>query len=89
MSSSDGAGAGPGTRIEYCCEDFRSACDITFANPIDSDSGWLLYGTDYETVSVGNPEIRFWPARHCPFCGSRLKKATVAPGRSVRGFGRS
>lgn len=76
-------------RIEYCCEDFRGACDVTFANPIDSESGWLLYGTDYETVGVGQPEIRFWPARFCPFCGSRLKKATAVPQRSQRRFGRT
>ena len=96
MRASDGAsassgseGAGPAKGIEHCCEDFRSACDVTFANPIDSDSGWLLYGTDYETVSVGNPEIRFWPARYCPFCGSRLKKATVVPTRGHRRFGQT
>ena len=85
----DSEGTGPAKGIEYCCSDFRSACDVTFANPIDSDSGWLLYGTDYETVSVGSPEIRFWPARFCPFCGSRLKKAVVVPARSSRRFGRS
>ena len=89
LRTSDGAGTGPGIKIEYCCEDFRSACDVTFANPIASDSGWLLYGADYETVSVGQPEIRFWPARYCPFCGAPLKKATVVPARSVRRFGQT
>lgn len=58
--------------IAYCCDEFRSAVDATFAMPVHGPTGWLLYGTDAETVSAGLPELRYWAVRFCPFCGSRL-----------------
>jgi hypothetical protein len=56
-----------------CCEEFRSAVEVTFAVPIDGPTGWLLYGTDAETVAVGLPELRYWAASFCPFCGAALQ----------------
>ena len=63
-----------------CCDEFRSAYEVTFANLSDGPTGWLLYGTDHETVSAGQPELRYWPIRYCPFCGAKLPR--IAP--SVR-----
>lgn len=59
-----------------CCAEFRSAYEVTFANPMDGPTGWLLYGTDYETVSAGQPALRYWPIRYCPFCGAKLSPIT-------------
>ena len=75
------AGAGP-----RCCEEFRSAVEVTFAVPVNGPTGWLLYGTDAETVGVGLPELRYWAARFCPFCGAALRPS---PGdlRHDRAFG--
>jgi hypothetical protein len=60
----------------FCCDEFRSAYDVTFVNPVGGTVGWILYGTDYETVSVGQPELRYWPIHHCPFCGVKLPPIT-------------
>ena len=56
----------------FCCDEFQAAYEVTLINPIRGSTGWLLYGTDYETVSAGVPELRYWPIRFCPFCGTRL-----------------
>jgi len=54
---------------------------------MDGLTGWLLYGTDHETVRVGQPALRYWPIRYCPFCGARLPPIAqsvarrAAPGR--------
>jgi hypothetical protein len=55
-----------------CCDEFRDAVESTFAEPIDEPTGWVLYGTDHTTVAAGQPELRYWPIRFCPFCGQRL-----------------
>ena len=60
----------------FCCEEFQSAYDVTFASPADRTGAWLLYGTDWQTVSTGEPELRYWPIRHCPFCGALLLPAS-------------
>jgi len=73
---------------EYCCEEFQSASDVTFANAIDGATSWLLYGTDYDSVSSGQPELRYWPIRFCPFCGKALEPAKSLPPRGRRQFGR-
>ncbi len=59
--------------VAWCCDEFRSAVDVTFAMPVNGPTGWLLYGTDAETVGAGLPELRYWAARYCPFCGARLR----------------
>ena len=66
----------------YCCEEFRSAVEMTFAAPVNGPTGWLLYGTDLETVSAGHPELRYWAVRFCPFCGAALSRY---PGALARG----
>lgn len=73
--------------FEPCCDELQSAIDTTFVNPIDSPSGWLLYGTDYESVSAGNPELRYWPIRYCPFCGTKLAAPPPSLLRRSRRFG--
>ena len=65
-----------------CCEEFSSAYEITFLKPVRGQTEWLAYGTDFETVSAGSPEIRFWPVRFCPFCGAALPKADQLPPRN-------
>jgi len=65
--------AAPASEHAFCCEEFRSAVETTFATPVNGPTGWLLYGTDYETVSAGLPELRYWAVRFCPFCGARLR----------------
>jgi hypothetical protein len=55
-----------------CCDEFGDAVATTFAEPIDEPTGWVLYGTDHTTVAAGQPELRYWPIRFCPFCGRRL-----------------
>jgi hypothetical protein len=72
---------GPGAP-RFCCEEFRSAVEVTFAMPVHGPTGWLLYGTDAETVSAGLPELRYWAARFCPFCGAPLRPY---PGALPRG----
>ena len=59
--------------VAWCCDEFRSAMDVTFAMPVNGPTGWLLYGTDAETVSAGLPELRYWAIQYCPFCGARLR----------------
>ena len=59
--------------IVWCCDEFESAVDVTFAMPVHGPTGWLLYGTDAETVGAGLPELRYWAVRYCPFCGARLR----------------
>ncbi len=61
-----------GSAIAFCCDEFRSAADATFAMPVHGPTGWLLYGTDAESVAAGLPELRYWAVRFCPFCGARL-----------------
>lgn len=56
----------------FCCEDLDSAYEVTFLNAVRGEAIWLAYGTDFESVSAGVPEIRFWPVSYCPFCGRRL-----------------
>jgi hypothetical protein len=65
-----------------CCTDLQEAYAVTFFNPVPGQEEWLAYGTDFETVSAGAPEIRFWPVRYCPFCGERLPDATAFPARN-------
>ena len=67
---------------EYCCAEFRSAVEVTFAAPVNGPTGWLLYGTDRDSVSAGSPELRYWAARFCPFCGAALRPY---PGQLPRG----
>lgn len=57
---------------QLCCDELREAFHTTFINPMRGQPEWLAYGTDFESVSSGAPEIRFWPVRYCPFCGHRL-----------------
>ena len=64
----------------FCCDELRSAYEITFLNAVPGQEDWLAYGTDFETVSGGVPEIRFWPVRYCPFCGARLPAARPRAG---------
>lgn len=72
----------------YCCDEFRSAVEVSFAMPVNGPTGWLLYGTDAETVSAGLPELRYWAVRFCPFCGAALRPypGTLPRGRAF-GFG--
>lgn len=58
--------------LPCCCDEFRSAVEVTFAMPVHGPTGWLLHGTDAETVAAGLPELRYWAARFCPFCGAPL-----------------
>ena len=60
------------TTTSFCCDEFREAVESTFAQPIDERTGWVLYGTDHASVQAGQPELRYWPIRHCPFCGVEL-----------------
>jgi hypothetical protein len=64
----------------FCCEELTSAYEATFLQAIDEPTGWVLYGTDHTSVSAGEPELRYWVARHCPFCGVALPE----PGAHVR-----
>lgn len=66
----------------FCCAEFASAVEVTFAVPVDGPTGWLLYGSDAETASAGLPELRYWAARFCPFCGAALRPY---PGKLPRG----
>lgn len=75
------------TDLKFCCDDFQSAYKATFVNPIDGPTGWLLYGTDYDSVSVGQPKLRYWPIKYCPFCGTRLALPTRWLLRRTRKFG--
>ena len=59
--------------MRYCCDEFQDAVESTFAQPIDEPTGWVLYGTDHTSVAAGQPELRYWPIEHCPFCGSELE----------------
>src|SRR6476646_670869 len=68
--------------IHFCCDEFASAVEVTFAVPVHGPTGWLLYGTDAETASAGLPELRYWAARFCPFCGAPLR---TCPGKLPRG----
>lgn len=61
-----------------CCEELRSAVQALFAIPTPGPSGWILYGTDHDSVLAGEPELRYWPVRFCPFCGARLPPDTVS-----------
>lgn len=72
--------------IAWCCDEFRSAVEVTFAMPVNGPMGWLLYGTDAETVSAGLPELRYWAVQYCPFCGARLHPYPADLPRS-RAFG--
>jgi hypothetical protein len=63
--------------VLYCCNEFQEAVESTFAQPIDEPTGWVLYGTDHTSVAAGQPELRYWPIRRCPFCGSRLEPPAV------------
>ena len=69
--------------LPICCDDFRSAYEVTFLNPMPGQAEWLAYGTDFETVSAGAPELRYWPVRFCPFCGARLPATNTLPPRAV------
>ncbi len=66
----------------FCCDEFASAVEVTFAMPVHGPTGWLLYGTDADSVSVGGPALRYWAARFCPFCGVPLRPY---PGHLPRG----
>jgi hypothetical protein len=66
----------------FCCEDLRSAYDVTFLNPARGQDAWIAYGTDFDSVSAGSPEIRYWPVRFCPFCGASLPPAASFPRRN-------
>lgn len=68
--------------LPFCCDDLRSAYEITFLNPVPGQEGWLAYGSDFETVSTGAPELRYWPVRFCPFCGTRLPTDSAFPRRN-------
>jgi hypothetical protein len=76
----------PPQELRYCCDEWRSAVEVTFAMPVNGPTGWLLYGTDAETVSAGLPELRYWAARFCPFCGAALRPYPAALPRG-RAFG--
>ena len=72
-----------------CCDEFRGAREIGFACPIEGAADWLLYGTDFTSVSAGAPELCYWPIRFCPFCGQTLKPAPRSDLRGRRPFGKS
>ncbi len=72
MSDEPQASAAATDEAALCCDEFRSAIEVTFAVPVHGPTGWLLYGTDAETVGVGLPELRYWAASFCPFCGAAL-----------------
>jgi hypothetical protein len=69
----------------YCCDDLRGAHEITFLVPLPDQAAWLAYGTDFETTSAGAPELRFWPVRFCPFCGTPLPEGRSMPRRTGAG----
>ena len=69
-------------QLPVCCEDLRSAYEVTFFNPLPGRDEWLAYGADFETVSAGAPEIRFWLVRFCPFCGASLPATSAFPPRA-------
>lgn len=73
MSDEPQASAAATDEAALCCDEFRSAVEVTFAVPVHGPTGWLLYGTDAETVGVGIPELRYWAASFCPFCGAALR----------------
>ena len=73
--------------LNLCCEELRSAYETTFLQPIDEPTGWIFYGTDHQTVSVGQPELRYWPVRFCPFCGAPLPEPPSSMLRRGRGPG--
>jgi hypothetical protein len=62
-----------------CCDELRSALAAAFLNPLDGSPGWILYGTDHESVIAGEPELRYWPVRFCPFCGAPLPGPSIGP----------
>lgn len=68
--------------MTLCCDELRSAYEVTFLQPIDEPTGWVLYGTDHSTVAAGAPELRYWVVRWCPFCGSKLDAPTAFRRRS-------
>lgn len=59
-----------------CCDELRSAVQAAFAIPVAGLAGWILYGTDHDSVLAGEPELRYWPVRFCPFCGAPLPPQT-------------
>ena len=61
--------------MTFCCEELRSAFEQSFLQPIDEPTGWVLYGTDHDSVASGQPELRYWVVRFCPFCGASLEPA--------------
>jgi hypothetical protein len=66
-------------QLAACCEELRSAVQAAFAIPIEGPTGWILYGTDHDSVLAGEPELRYWPVRFCPFCGAALPRRTETP----------
>lgn len=60
-----------------CCEELRSAVQAAFLVPLPDARGWILYGTDHDSVIAGEPELRYWPIRFCPFCAARLPAPTT------------
>ena len=74
-STSDSTADSAADDAESCCAEFASARRITFAYPDSDDGTWLLYGTDFLSVSGGDPALRYWPIHFCPFCGARLTPA--------------
>jgi hypothetical protein len=65
--------------LSPCCDDLASALAITFIVPDRRHRTWLAYGADFDSVSSGAPEIRFWPIQFCPFCGQTLPAFAPAP----------
>jgi hypothetical protein len=63
-------------QMAACCDELRSAVQAAFAIPITGQAGWILYGTDHDSVLAGEPELRYWPIRYCPFCGAALPPPT-------------
>lgn len=67
----------PVTGSVGCCDEFRRAVEISFANYRDDETGWFLFGTDHESAIAGEPEIAYWIIRFCPFCGAPLGSSGV------------